>query len=50
MASPSDTDIIKGFPRANKIYRKFVQGYGQVVGPLTKQLKKDCYRWNEEAE
>ena len=30
-------------------YKKFVQEYGQIAGPLIEQLKKGCYLWNEEA-
>lgn len=31
-------------------YQRFVAGYGSISWPLTQQLKRDCFHWNEEAE
>lgn len=30
-------------------YRKFIVGYARMAAPLTDQLKKDCFLWNEQA-
>lgn len=31
-------------------YRRFVAGYGAISWPLTQQLKKDAFGWNQDAE
>ncbi|GJZ16263.1 ty3-gypsy retrotransposon protein [Tanacetum coccineum] len=49
MAGSKKFKRIEGFPRLDKVYGKFVQGYSKIAWALTQQLKKDNFNWNEEA-
>lgn len=46
---PRDLRDLKGFLGLFRYYQRFVRGYGKIAESLTNLLKKNSFRWNEEA-
>ena len=48
--TPTTLKELRGFLGLTGYYCHFVEGYGALSWPLTQQLKKDSFNWNEDVE
>ncbi|CAJ2661993.1 unnamed protein product [Trifolium pratense] len=49
-STPTNVKQLRGFLGLTGYYRRFIKSYAKIAAPLTDLLKKESYRWNDQAE